>query len=118
MFDYLAMKNLYALEWSRYFQLLKENPAPELVEIYVEIGMVTQDHSMLADLMDAVTGLRESYREAWLAESTPYRLGTALARWDAECQSWREMQTRLKQMLDTRKPGDPFPSLQEMRPRP
>ena len=115
MFDYLAMKNLYAVEWARYFRLLKENPSPDLVEVYVAITMATQDHGMLADLMDAITGLRESYREAWLTESTSYRLGTALARWDAECQQWREMQARIHEMLDARKPGDPFPSIEVLR---
>ncbi len=118
MFDYLAMKNLYAVEWARYFRLLQENPDPELVTVYVEITMATQDHGMLADLMDAITGLRESYREAWLTESTSYRLGTALARWDSECQGWREMQARIHEMLDARKPGAPFPSIEALRPRP
>ncbi len=115
MFDYLAMKNLYAVEWSRYFRLLQENPAPELVTVYVEITMATQDHGMLADLMDTITGLRERYREAWLTESTSYRLGTALARWDAECQHWRSMQARIHEMLDGRKPGAPFPSIDALR---
>ncbi len=117
MFDYLAMKNLYAVEWAGYFRLLGEKPAEDLVSVYVHIQMSTQNHSMLADLMDAVTGLRESYREAWLAESTTYRLGTAVGRWDAEYQNWREMQTRINEMLDTRKPDDPLPPLDSLRPR-
>jgi hypothetical protein len=57
-----------------------------------------QDHGMLSDLMDAITGLREHYREAWLEESTAYRLGTALARWDAEAEYWRAMQARASQL--------------------
>ena len=115
MFDYLAMKNIYAVEWSKYFRQLQENPAPELVSLFVNIQIATQDHSMLADLMDTITELRESYREAWLEESTSYRLGTALARWDAECEYWREMQARVPGVLRARKPGDPFPSLEALR---
>ncbi len=86
MFDYLGMKNLYAVEWAEYFRQLKENPDPELVNLYLSRQIAAQDHGMLADLMDAITELRDEYREAWLEESTPYRLGTALARWDAECE--------------------------------
>ena len=86
LFDYLGMKSLYAVEWSGYFRELKKNPDPKLVSLYIDIQMSAQDHGMLADLTDAVSGLREQYREAWLEESTPYRLGTALARWDAETQ--------------------------------
>lgn len=41
------------------------------------------DHSFLTDLMD---GIKPAYRSEWLKESTPYRPGTALARWDAEYQ--------------------------------
>ncbi len=117
MFDYLAMKNLYAVEWARYFRLLKENPDPDLVSVYVTHQMTAQNHGMLGDLMDAVTELRESYREAWLAESTGYRLGTALARWDAECQYWREMQARIPEVLRARKKGEAFPSIDSIRPR-
>jgi hexosaminidase len=117
MFDYLAMKNIYAVEWSKYFRQLRENPTPELVSLLVNIQIATQDHGMLADLMDAITGLRESYREAWLEESVSYRLGTALARWDAECEYWRAMQARIPEVLRERKPGDPFPSLEALRPR-
>jgi len=102
MFDYLAMKNLYAAEWSKYFRQLKENPSPDLVSVYLEIEMATQEHSMLADLMDTISGLPEIYREAWLTESASYRLGTALARWDAGCRYWLEMQARIHE----REPGE------------
>ena len=49
------------------------------------------DHSRLFDLMDAITGLRSTYRREWLAEYTPYRMGTALGRWDDEYQSWKHL---------------------------
>src|ERR1035437_10028988 len=83
MFDYLGMKNLYVVEWSKYFQQLKANPSPQLISLYLNIQISSQDHDMLSDLIDAITGLKEEYREAWLEESTSYRLGSALARWDA-----------------------------------
>ncbi|HWQ55261.1 MAG TPA: beta-N-acetylhexosaminidase [Bryobacteraceae bacterium] len=117
MFDYLGMKNLYAVEWARYFRELKANPSPELQGLYLSTQIATQDHSMLADLMDTITGLREIYRAAWLEESTSYRLGTALSRWDAECEYWRAMQARVPQILREHKKGEPFPSVDALRPK-
>jgi hypothetical protein len=46
--------------------------------------------------MDTITGLREMYRQLWLAEYTPYRLGTTLGRFDAEYEYWRRLQSRFR----------------------
>ncbi len=116
MFDYLGMKSLYATEWADYFRKLKGNPEPELVSFYLSTQIAAQDHGMLADLTDLITELREEYREAWLQESTSYRLGTALARWDAEAEYWRSMQVRVPRVVRGYKKGDPFPSIDVLRP--
>ncbi len=116
MFDYLGMKSLYATEWAEYFRQLKDNPDPELASFYLNTQIAAKDHGMLADLMDAITELREEYREAWLEESTNYRLGTALARWDAECEYWRAMQARVFQVVRSHKKAEPFPSIESIRP--
>ncbi len=116
MFDYLGMKNLYVVEWADYFRQLRKNPDPELTDLYLSTQMGSQTHGMLADLMDTITGLRELYRTAWLEESTSYRLGTALARWDAECEYWRSIQVRLPQVREGYKKGGPFPSIDSLRP--
>jgi len=116
MFDYLGMKSLYATEWADYFRKLQNDPDPDLVSIYLDTQIAAQDHGMLADLMDAISDLREQYRQAWLEESTSYRLGTALARWDAECENWRSMQVRVLQVARGYKKGDPFPSIDSLRP--
>lgn len=115
LFDYLGMKCAYAVEWAGYFRQLKENPDPKLVTLYIGVQMNAGDHAMLPDLTDAITGLREPYREAWLEESTPYRLGTALARWDAETQFWLDTWKRVKVLLRTRKKTDAFPSIDVLR---
>jgi hexosaminidase len=117
MFDYLGMKNLYVVEWSKYFRELKANPSQELVSLYINQQIAAQDHGMLTDLMDAITQLREEYRAAWLEESTTYRLGTALGRWDAECEYWREVQARIPEVLRGRKAGEAFPAVETLRPR-
>jgi len=115
LFDYLGMKCLYAVEWAGYFRQLKENPDQKLVTLYIGIQINAQDHGMLADLLDAVTGLREPYRRAWLEESTPYRLGAALARWDAEADYWLATGERVRQLLREHKKDEPFPSIDVLR---
>ena len=72
------------------------------------------DHSRLFDLMDAITGLRSTYRREWLAEYTPYRMDTALGRFDAEYQSWRRFQEKLQEFSESSHEGATLPSLQEL----
>ena len=52
---------------------------------------------MLTDLREMISELREQYREAWLEEATPFRLQSALYRWDAEWDYWTAMQRLLVQ---------------------
>ncbi len=117
LFDYLGMKSLYVLEWSRYFDELQKHPDPKMVTLYIGIQINQQDHGMLGDLLDKVTGLREDYRRAWLEESTPYRLGSALTRWDGEAAYWLSTWHRVNELLRTHKNSEPFPSIDFIHPR-
>jgi hypothetical protein len=115
LFDFLGMTCLYATEWAGYFRALRQNPSQQLMTLYIGIQMNGQDHGMLADLTDSLTGLREPYREAWLEESTPYRLQTALARWDAESRFWLDTWERVRRLLRSHREGEPFPSIEVLR---
>jgi hexosaminidase len=118
LFDYLGMKSLYAVEWAGYFRQLQTNPDPKLVTLYIGIQMNAQDHGMLADLREAITGLKESYRSAWLEEATPYRLPSALMRFDAEWLYWRDVQQGVvEKVLHGWSKGEPFPSIAVIRPK-
>jgi hypothetical protein len=117
LFDYLGMKCLYAVEWAGYFRELKANPDPELVSLYIGNQMNAQDHGMLADLREAISGLKDSYREAWLEEATPYRLPSALMRFDAEWGYWQAVeQGVVEQVLHGWSKGEPFPAIAVIRP--
>jgi hypothetical protein len=78
------------------------------------------DHSYVTDLMDRITGLKPAYRAEWLEEYTPYRLGSALGRWDAEYQYWRGVHEKLRHFNESTKQGDALPALDELieSPRP
>jgi hypothetical protein len=118
LFDYLGMKSLYALEWADYFRQLKENPKKELVQLYIGNQMNSTTYGMLTDLREMISELREDYREAWLEEATPFRLQSALYRWDAEWDYWTAVQRLLtQQVFQGWKEGEPFPPLESIRPK-
>jgi hypothetical protein len=72
------------------------------------------DHSRLFDLMDRITGLRAVYQRQWLAEYTPYRMGTALGRYHAEYQAWHRFQEKLQEFSDSTHEGSTLPPLSNM----
>jgi len=117
LFDYLGMKCLYAVEWAGWFRELKANPDPDLVTLYIGIQMEAQDHGMLADLREAISGLKDSYREAWLEEATPYRLPSALMRFDSEWFYWQAVQQGVAdRVLNGWHKGEPLPAIGVIRP--
>ena len=117
-FDYLGMKSLYVLEWAEYFRQLRENPKKELVQLYCGNQMNSTTYGMLTDLREMISELREEYRQAWLDEATPFRLQSALYRWDAEWDYWTAVQKLLvQQVFQGWKEGEPFPPLESIRPK-
>jgi hypothetical protein len=118
LFDYLGMKSLYAVEWAEYFRQLRENPKKELITLYIGNQMNSTTYGMLTDLREMISELREQYREAWLDEATPFRLQSALYRWDAEWDYWTAVQRLLvQQVFQGWKEGEPFPALEAIRPK-
>ena len=73
--------------------------------------MTHYDHSYVIDLMDRITDLQPEYHAEWLREYTPYRLGSALGRWDAEYQYWRGVHEKLRHFNESTKEGDTLPKL-------
>jgi hexosaminidase len=117
-FDYLGMKSLYTVEFAEYFRQLRDNPDKELVQLYCGNQMNSTTYGMLADLQEMISELREQYREAWLDEATPFRLQSALYRWDAEWDYWTNVQKLLvQQVIHGWKEGTPFPPLESIRPK-
>jgi hexosaminidase len=118
LFDYLGMKCLYTVEWADYFKQLKQNPKQELVTLYIGNQMNSTTYGMLTDLREMISELREQYREAWLDEATPFRLQSALYRFDTEWDYWTAVQKLLvQQVFQSWKPGEPFPAIESIRPK-
>jgi hypothetical protein len=79
-----------------------------------ESQVTCYDHSNVTDLMDRISDLEPAYKAEWLNEYTPYRLGAALGRWDAEYQFWRGIHENLRHFNESTDAGDPLPSLNEV----
>jgi len=94
--DYAAFRYLNALEISERWRQIAADFHPDLFWHEFDSEVIYQSHSRLVDLMDAITSLREMYRQLWLAEYTPYRLGTTIGRFDAEYEYWRRLQSRFR----------------------
>jgi len=72
------------------------------------------DHSGVTDLMDRITDLKTAYQAEWLQEYRPYRLESALGRWDAEYQYWRGVHEKLRHFNTSTHAGDRLPPLDEV----
>lgn len=117
MLDYAGQKFQTGPELAAMWQKLgPRRPADQIWWNEWDSQVTYQDHSRIVDLMDAITELREQYRQEWLAEYTPYRLASALGRWDAEYEFWRRLQVRLIQFSGSSKEGDALPSFESLVP--
>ncbi|HEX8986050.1 MAG TPA: beta-N-acetylhexosaminidase [Bryobacteraceae bacterium] len=96
MIDYAGYKFLNVLEIAERWRDVSQDFNVDRFWNEFESEVPYQSHGRLADMMDAITQLREAYRNAWLAEYTPYRLATTLGRFDAEYAYWRRLQSRFR----------------------
>jgi hexosaminidase len=79
-----------------------------------EVQVTHYDHSYVTDLMESIMDMKPAYRAEWLEEYTPYRMGSALGRWDAEYQYWRGVHEKLRHFNESTKAGDSLPPLNEV----
>lgn len=114
MLDYAGWKFLNAIEIAELWQAVGPRPTGDQWWNEFESGVTYQSHGRLADMMDAISELREIYRAAWLAEYTPYRLASALGRWDAEYEYWRRLQARFQAFSKSHREGDALPPLESL----
>ena len=52
-------------------------------------------HGLTVDMMDWCTEIKKEYRQAWLSENMPYRMGTVLGRFESEYLFWRDMYNKI-----------------------
>jgi hypothetical protein len=114
LIDYAAFKYLNALEIAERWKELSQGVKSEEFWNQLASEVVYQSHGRLADMMDAISELKRAFREAWLAEYTPYRLDAALGWFDGEFEYWRRLAANFRVFNDTYREGSPFPPLESI----
>jgi hypothetical protein len=115
LLDYAGMKFLYAAEIANNYEKLDATATRADISFWLGREASDRNHGRTVDLMDLITELRDVYRVQWQAEYTPYRLGPALGRFDAEYEFWRRFQARLWEVQHTYREGKPLPALDSLR---
>jgi hypothetical protein len=113
MLDFAAYKFLNALEIAERWRSFGSYNSNRYWNEFAS-DVVYQSHGRFADMMDAASELRNAYRSAWFADSTPYRMDAALGRWDAEYQYWLRLQNRFRNATRGLKEGDNLPPLESI----
>jgi hexosaminidase len=79
--DTLGMKAQFTQEINNcYWDAFQNQTEPG--RVYNDLSEITDINGRLEDLRDAITRLREMYRQAWLREYEPYWLDNVLIRYD------------------------------------
>lgn len=112
LLDYAGQKFQTVPELAALWQHMgSHRPADQIWWNEWESQTTYRDHSRLYDLMDTITDLRSQYQRQWLAEYTPYRMGTALGKFDKEYQFWLRFRDHLQEFSETTKEGSDLPPL-------
>jgi len=114
LLDYAGMKFQYPVEAGERWRDLGPTPTGDQLWTLFESEVTSQNHGRIEDLMDTIAELRDPYRDAWLQEYTPFRLNTALGRWNAEFGYWRGLQARIRTFLEKYHRGEPLPSFESV----
>jgi hypothetical protein len=110
--DFLAVKYLYAGSIAEmYRKYSTKRDSKEFKMILAEV--TAYYHSKIVDIFDAIVETKEIFRQAWLNEYTPFRLGVALSKFDMELQYWVRVQ-KLVDTLTKYKDDEEFPPLQSL----
>lgn len=109
LLDYAGMRYQYACQLSSGWARLGQHPPPQQLS-----SLLDGPGIRLRDLVDTITALRPLYKQEWLTEYYPYRLGSALDFWNGEAMHWRRLDERLQQIEFHFKAGDQLPSLQSV----
>ncbi|MDR3724620.1 MAG: family 20 glycosylhydrolase [Terracidiphilus sp.] len=112
--DYSALRALYATEIEDNFSQLPSRPSQEEIEFRLGTETAARNHGRVTDLIDMSGECAGIYREAWLAQSLPYRLATAEGRWKREQEFWIGFQERIWRTQRTFTAGRPRPTLENV----
>jgi hexosaminidase len=114
LLDYAGMKFQFAAEIAEQYSKLGPSSTRADMSFWLGREAASRNHSRAADLMDTIGDLRDAYQRCWEAEYTPYRMRTALGRFDAELEYWRRFQTRVWELHRGYRNGAALPPLESL----
>lgn len=109
LLDYIALRQIYAVEIDGFRKVLAAEPTRANHRLLLGIETSDHTHSRLFDLMDEAGELRKHLEALWLRDYTPFRLQTALGRWQGEFDRWRVLQEKFTQSYRDYRNGDTVP---------
>lgn len=112
--DLAGMKFLYAGEIADTWASLPKTPAREVLMGSIGQSISNEAHSRAMDMMDGISETQRIYRHAWEQQYTSYRLETAMSRWAAELEYWRQAQANLEVVRMNFRTGDTLPPIEEV----
>ena len=93
LLHYTATRFLWAKTIADRWNQSVQQPGDDYIPSYNDVK--ESPHGLIADIIDYCTGLKEEYRQAWLSENMPYRLGAMTGRFDEEYLLWRGVASKL-----------------------
>jgi hypothetical protein len=111
MVDYAAMRTTYAAEIAGFWKQCGTHPDLRNVRYLLDFEASFRYHSRISDMLDEITELREAFRQCWLDEYEPFRLGLATSKYDAEFQFWWKAQKGIQDIARRFQQGDALPAL-------
>jgi hypothetical protein len=99
MIDFAALKHIYAREIADFWAQLGPKPDPKAAFKLLFNEVSFKYHTRTSDMMDALSVIKDRFRDAWLAEFAPYRLNIAEAKFDIELAAWRMLQRRFQELV-------------------
>ncbi len=107
MIDFAALKHFYAREIADFWAQLGPKPDPKAAFKLLFNEVSFKYHTRTSDMMDALSVIKDRFRDAWLAEFTSFRLNIAEAKFDIELAAWRMLQRRFQELVDKLDAGLP-----------
>lgn len=95
LLDYAATRFVWAKTIADRWNNAAEFKAKKDSSFVMFYDVAYTTHGLVTDMLDYSSELKEEYKESWLSENMPYRLGTMTMRFDAEYLLWKDLYSKI-----------------------
>jgi len=108
MIDFAALKHVYPREIADFRGRTGPRPGPRKASSLIHNGAAFKCRARTSGMMDAISVIKDRFREAGLPESTPFRLNIALAEFDMKLTIRRRLRRGFPDVTGNIAGGAPF----------